>query len=327
MKKTVYYIFTLLLILHLCCYWVKLEGIIAVLTSLYMPICFAFFFRRIDVFEQESWKDIVLVFVVSCITLLIYSPFIGFVHSTFDLPDEIGNASFLQMLFAVAIPEEIIKIIPVLIILKTTKFINEPIDYIIYSSISALGFAFIENIQYISSMLDQDMNIIAIRSFFPTLMHMSTTSIIGYQIYKYQKQSNSLKKSHFLYIILAFILAAVGHAMYNLLGIWILLILCGYYASNIKETLKDSPFINKTNINNELSTQSSVTNSGYNSFYIYMIFGVLLMDIIFGYINNGVLNLDILSSLVIIIILFSIIINSALDKSDVQQIWKKIAKK
>ena len=45
--------------------------------------------------------------------------------------------------------EEIIKIIPVLIILKTTKFINEPIDYIIYSSISALGFAFIENIQYI----------------------------------------------------------------------------------------------------------------------------------------------------------------------------------
>ena len=150
MKKTAYYLFILLLILHLCSYWVNLEGIIAVFTSLYMPICFAFFFRRIDVFEQESWKDMMLVFVVSCITLLIYfySPFIGFVQSTFELPDELGNASFLQMLFAIAIPEEIIKIIPVLIILKTTKFINEPIDYIIYSSISALGFAFIETFAF-----------------------------------------------------------------------------------------------------------------------------------------------------------------------------------
>lgn len=328
MKKTVYTFSALLLLLHLFSYWVNTEGIIAIITSLYMPICFAFFFRKIDVFEQEEWKDLLLVFLISCTSLFIYSPFIPFVHSSFGISSISADISFLNMLFGIAIPEEIVKIIPVLIVLKKTKFINEPIDYIIYSSISALGFAFIENIEYIYNYLDKDINIIAVRSFFPTVMHMCTTSIIGFQLYKLQekKQSQRANKFSFFYIVLAFIIASLSHTIYNCVeSMYPLIILCGYYAYFIQETIKASPFIDITKINKEFGVNKKPSSSRYNHFYIYMIFGVLLMDIVFGYTSSGKINLNILSNLILIILLFSYIINAG--SNGIKEIYDNLSKK
>jgi len=329
MKKIVYNLSVLLLLLHLVSYWVNMDGIIAIITSMYMPICFAFFFRKIDVFEQEEWKNLLLVFLISCATLIIYAPFIPFIHSSFNISiSNVTDISFLNMFFGVAIPEEIVKIIPVLIVLKKTKFINEPIDYIIYSSISALGFAFIENIGYIYSHLNKDINIIAVRSFFPTLMHMCTTSMIGFQLYNLErkKQSQGVKKFYFLYVALSFFIAALSHTIYNCFdSTFVLIILCVCYAVFIKETMQASPFIDITKINKELDDKNNLKASGYNQFYIYMVFGVLLMDIGFGYMHNGKINLNILGNLAIIIILFSIIINSGLD--GIKEIYNKLTKK
>ena len=330
MRRSIYFMFTLLFLLQLGSFLTDLAFLIAIVTSIYMPVCFILFFRRIDIFEQETWRDIVFVFLTSCITIMIYSFFIPFVYSMFEtLGDEV-DASFFDMLFGVAIPEELIKIIPVLIALKLTKFINEPIDYIIYSSISALGFAFIENIQYIYLYQEEDLNIIAVRSFFPTMMHMCTTSIIGFQLYKfYKNQQNQILKSYdFLYIILAFIIAALLHTAYNLEdGIYTLLVLSLYYSICIKKTLKDSPFMDYNKIEKELSIETSVTNSGNFKILFFMTIGVLVMDLIFGYMHHGHFNYDMFQNLQFIIAIFVFIVAGALNKDDIKEIYHKYSRK
>ena len=328
MRKAIYLIFALLFLLQLGDFLIDLELAIAIVTSIYMPVCFIFFFRRIDIFEQETWKDIAYVFLISCITLMIYTPFIPFVHSFFETLSY-ENISFWDMLLGVAIPEEIVKIIPVLIILKTTTFINEPIDYIIYTSISALGFAFLENIDYIYSYQNDDLNIVAVRSFFPTLMHMTTTSIIGYQLYKFQKkkQNKKLNSYDYIYIILGFIIAALSHTIYNLEeGGITLIVLCIYYSQLIKTTLKESPFIDHSKIKKELTTENSVTNSGNFKILISMTLGVLIMDLIFGYVHNGSFNYTMFENLKFIIIIFATIAGAALDKEDLEKIWSNLGK-
>ena len=104
-----------------------------------------------------------------------------------------------------------------------------------------------------------------------------------------------------------------------------LMILCLCYAFFIKETMKASPFIDVTKINKELDVKNNLAPSGYNQFYIYMIFGVLLMDIVFGYIHSGEINLNMLGNLVLIIILFSFIINSGSE--GIKEIYNNLTKK
>jgi RsiW-degrading membrane proteinase PrsW (M82 family) len=329
MRKLLYAIFIILFLLQLGAFFIDLELTIAIVTSCYMPVCFIFFFRRIDIFEKETWQDIISVFLLSCVTLMIYVFFIPFVHSLFETLSNDENTSFVDMLFGVAIPEEIIKIIPVLIILKFTKFINEPIDYIIYSSISALGFAFIENIQYIYLHQEDNLNIIAVRSFFPTLMHMCTTSIIGFQLYKFykNKQDPTIKLYELFYITLPLIIAALLHTIYNLEeGLLTLMFLSLYYSHSIKRTLKESPFMDREQIKKELNTENSVTNKGNFKILILMTIGVLIMDLFFGYIHHGSINYDMFQNLQFILIIFGTITAAALDKEDLDAIWNDLGK-
>ena len=72
------------------------------------------------------------------------------------------------------------KLVPFLIILKFTKEVDKPIDYIIFSSVSALGFACAENILYLHT---YGMEIIHGRALVSVVIHMFCSSIIGYGLY------------------------------------------------------------------------------------------------------------------------------------------------
>ena len=141
--------------------------------------------------------------------------------------------------FLVAVPEEIIKIIPFLLVLKFRKYINEPIDYLIYASTTALGFAFYENINYLLKYSDSG-NIVAIRSLLPSVVHMVVSSIFHLVFFIFQ----SKKKVHFIdyyYHLL--------HAIYNTSFIFspiILLIILSYYSKMIQSLLNISPFYEKS---------------------------------------------------------------------------------
>jgi len=273
-----------------------------------------FFFRRIDIFEKETWSDLLLVFMISCITTFLFTFILPLRDAIFP-SIQTENVSFIDMLIGVALLEEIVKIIPVLIILKTMKSINEPIDYLIYASVSALGFAFLENIDYIYMYKEDSFNIVGIRSFLPTAMHIFTTSIIGIGIYNFQKE----KKYKFL--IISFISAILLHTIYNQFGsivvpisgigiplyFIILLFPSFYYGSEMKKLLKESPFfdINKItdtkdrwNSSDEIKNNYKIPNSKNTIFIFRMLLGVFVIDAIFEYIQSGTYTIDLLRLLV-----------------------------
>jgi len=201
------------------------------------PLLFLVFLIKIDVFETETFKDIIYVFLLGLVfSFFLCIPYVLIREYFFD---NYGN--LFVCFIAVAIPEEIIKIIPFLLVLRYRKFINEPIDFLIYSSSSALGFAFYENINYIIQYSESG-NIVAIRSFLPSVMHMIVSSVFAFGIFLYLKS----KKIKFLFIGL--ILSSLIHAFYNTLFIApiVLLFILVYYSKMIQSLLNISPYYDKS---------------------------------------------------------------------------------
>ena len=94
----------------------------------------------------------------------------------FVFPSFVGLL-FKGGVFGIGVIEEFVKFVPFLIILKFTKIINEPIDYIMYASLSALGFAFVENFNYFD---DGSINIIHSRALTASIAHMVFSSLVVY---------------------------------------------------------------------------------------------------------------------------------------------------
>ena len=243
MRKWIYIVFGLILCFYLAHSFFNYHYGIAIVSATFFPVCLLVFLYKIDVFEREKFKDLVIVFVLGFIISFFLGGFVWVPLRNFLLgPLE---SDFTYMLLGAGIPEEIIKIIPVLIILKKTKFINEPIDYLIYASASALAFAFMENIDYIFLYKDKSLNIVAIRSLLPTLMHMACSSFFAFGIFFYM-ETKKIK-----YILIFFALAASTHALYNSssslpgMAFVSIIIIITYYARLIRSLINISPFYNQ----------------------------------------------------------------------------------
>ncbi|MFL2619694.1 MAG: PrsW family intramembrane metalloprotease [Flavobacteriaceae bacterium] len=243
----------------------------SLLAASVFPLLFLYFLIKIDVFETESFKDIIYVFLFGLvISFFLCIPYVIFREVLFD-----NYATNLFVCFiAVALPEEIIKIIPFLLVLKYRKFVNEPIDFLIYSSASALGFAFYENINYIIGYSETG-NIVAIRSFLPSVMHMVVSSIFSFGIFLYLKS----KKIKFIFVGL--ILASLIHAIYNTLFIIapiILLIILVYYSKLIQSLLNISPYYDKS---------KEIKINQAKNFLFFLILAVLVLSFSFDLFFNG----------------------------------------
>ena len=234
------------------------------------PLLFLVFLIKIDVFETESYKNITYVFLFGIvISFFLCIPYILIREALFDN----YNTNLFICFLAVALPEEIIKIIPFLLVLKYRNFVNEPIDFLIYSSASALGFAFYENINYIIGYSGSG-NIVAIRSFLPSIMHMIVSSIFSFGIFLY------LRSKKIKYILIGLLLASLVHAVYNTLFISsiILLIILVYYSKMIQSLLNISPYYDKLKEEN--------LNLAKN-FLFFLILIVLVLSFLFDLLLNG----------------------------------------
>lgn len=127
----------------------------------------------------------------------------------FTLNGEVLN-DLLYCIFGIGVIEEIVKIIPFLIVLFFTKKIKEPIDYIMYASLSALGFAFVENFQYFRP---DSLNIMHSRALTASISHMIDTSIIAYGLVLAKFRYNNRRPVLFFFGF--FLLAAVSHGFYD----------------------------------------------------------------------------------------------------------------
>ena len=272
------YVAFLIIILNLIIQGV--DSAIATVCSFIFPILFLLFLQRIDVFEREKFKDIFFVFIFGfVISVILCIPYVILRENFF------GDAALINLVagfISVALPEEIIKIIPFIFVLKYRKFVDEPIDYLIYASASALGFVFMENIGYILDYNDSG-GIVALRSTLPAIMHMLSSTVFAFGIFLY---INS-KKTKFIFYGLIF--AALSHAVYNwswnfggLIGSIVLIFLCIYYSKLIQSLLNISPFYDKSK-ENEIHTSSN--------FLLYVLIGVLATSSIYDIYSSAPVNL------------------------------------
>jgi RsiW-degrading membrane proteinase PrsW (M82 family) len=188
----------------------KNSNIIGFLGALLILVIWVVYLRRVNVYQKRNWGSIVFTILFSAVCVLpvwlLYDTYRYLFE--FELNGNVLN-DFLYCVFGIGVIEELVKIIPFLIILRFTKVINEPIDYIMYASLSALGFAFVENFGYFE---DGSINIIHSRALTASVAHMIFTSVIAYGLilakYKY-------KKNTFLFFIGFFFIAAFMHGFYD----------------------------------------------------------------------------------------------------------------
>lgn len=166
--------------------------------------------RKLDIYEQEKWLPILLVFALSCATIWLVFPISDFINSRgFVLNGEPVN-DFLYCFISIGMVEEFVKLLPVVIILLNKKVINEAYDYLFYASVSALGFAFIENTLYINN---SELYSVIARMLVASVAHMTFTTTIFYGVllskYKFKRISNPLVYVGF------FLLASLSHGFYD----------------------------------------------------------------------------------------------------------------
>ncbi|MBS3913621.1 MAG: PrsW family intramembrane metalloprotease [Bacteroidetes bacterium] len=178
--------------------------------ALLILLCWLFFLRKIDVYENEKWKYLLLTCGLGMLltfgTYLI-SDFIT-EYLNFRLNGNVIN-DFFYAIFGIGAVEEFVKFLPLLVMLLFTKEVNEPIDYIIFASVSALGFAFVENLMYFN---ENQLFIIHGRALSSVISHMFDASVIGYGLIlcRYKYHGNII-----LSFLIAFLIAAFAHGFYD----------------------------------------------------------------------------------------------------------------
>lgn len=168
------------------------------------------YLKKLDIFNAEKWLHIILVFCVG-----FFTPFIlDLLPNSITYPSFTGDKfhDLIQYFLHVGIVEEFSKIIFFIAILKLTKLIDEPIDYLIYASLLALGFSANENVLYMNY---HSAEVLGSRGLICSFAHMFFTSVA---IYGFVEGRYRYRKYAFIYFIIFFFLAALHHAVYD----WIL---------------------------------------------------------------------------------------------------------
>ncbi len=196
----------------------------AVLTAL---LWFSFL-KKTDVFEAESELNLILAFIIGFLTptlaLWIYYAFEVLGFNTNGEP--FNDLAF--SIFGIGLIEELSKIFGVLLVIKLLKKqINEPIDYLIFTSVTALGFAVRENYIYFHN---YGTELITGRALYSSLIHIINATICVYGIYCYKL----FKKGRPILNTIAAILAAVfSHGLFDFFLINNVLGTCSTYVSLI----------------------------------------------------------------------------------------------
>jgi RsiW-degrading membrane proteinase PrsW (M82 family) len=186
------------------------SNIIGIGFAFAISVIWVIYVRKLDIFEQEKWLPILLVFALSCATIWLVFPISDFINNQgFVLNGEPVN-DFLYCVISIGMVEELVKVLPVLMIISSKKIINESYDYLFYASVSALGFAFIENTLYINN---SELYSVIARMLVASVAHMTFTTTIFYGVllskYKFKRIANPLVYIGF------FLLAALSHGFYD----------------------------------------------------------------------------------------------------------------
>ncbi len=239
------------------------------------------YFKRIDILEHERLWDTVIAFVIGFLTpTLALWIYYGLEISGFNFNGELVN-DFFYSIFGVGLTEEISKLLGVLIAIKIiNKRVNEPIDYLVFAGVVALGFSVRENFIYYNNYGAQ---IASGRTFISCLVHIINTSICVYGIYRFQLFN---KGSKFINTIVGISVAVLSHGLFDfflfqpflgdftsLLSTIVYLIGINFWIQMINNAINFSPFFNYQKI--------ASTTRLYKTIFIWYII-VLVLEFIYG---------------------------------------------
>ncbi len=245
--------------------------------------------QRLDIYEPEQWGYLLLTFILSGLSTHYLCPWMYMTLADFgyDLYSD-GSMlySFLYCVLAIGGIEETCKILPVLAILWIfRKAINEPYDYILYASVSALGFAFVENIDYI---FFSRMYNISGRALYAAVAHMTFTSTFFYGLMLWRFGFTRLK----LYWVtpLFFILSIGSHGFYDfwLLNDWVseykeMTTVFFLITVHLWVTMKN----NTINASNFYTNDISINNDRLRYYLIISLTGLVMLGYLIVAIGDG----------------------------------------
>jgi RsiW-degrading membrane proteinase PrsW (M82 family) len=181
------------------------------LTAIFIAWIWVDYYRLIDIYEPEKLKNFLLVFCLGGVSvfLVFFIDDLIFSHFNWGLNGNLLN-DFLYCSINIGMLEEFSKLVPFLIFYKLfKKQVNEPIDYVAYICVSALGFSAAENILYFNNYGPQ---IIYGRAILASVGHMMFAAFTAYGIirYKYKKTKLGLVE-----VFLFFCLGSASHGLYD----------------------------------------------------------------------------------------------------------------
>jgi RsiW-degrading membrane proteinase PrsW (M82 family) len=169
-----------------------------------------FFLYGIDLFEKGNRKEMLLAFGLGLLSLPFSSFLYSVLHALFDvnLNGEVLN-DFFYCVCCIGGVEELAKILPFLLILRFTKAVKEPVDYLFYAGISALVFSLLEDIMYFNN---GSATKIYSRGIFTSVSHIADTSFIAYAmvIARYRTRKHAV-----LLFAAGFVFACLAHGIYD----------------------------------------------------------------------------------------------------------------
>lgn len=183
------------------------DGFIAAVLIL---LIWFFYFILIDIFERERLKYLLYTVFLGFISALICTMFYDFYdyYLHFKINGSYVN-DLIYCIFGIGFIEETVKIIPVFLVFFFTKQINESIDFLIYGCISALGFAFMENLLYFQI---PGLHTITSRALSAVILHMGLTALGAYGLMLSQHRFGKISLKWFA---ISFSGACLIHGIYD----------------------------------------------------------------------------------------------------------------
>lgn len=259
--------------------------VFAILAAVCGAMLWIGYLMKIDILEHERIIDVITAFIIGFLTpTLALWIYYGLEVMGFNFNGELVN-DLAYSVFGVGITEEFSKLIGVLIAFKILKKrINEPIDYLVYAGVVALGFSVRENFIYYNNYGAQ---IATGRTTISCLVHIINTSICVYGLYRFKLFN---KGSKYMNSIVGISVAVASHGLFDffliqpILGIYttllatvIYLVGINFWLQMINNCINFSPFFNYQKI-------SSITKLYKTIFFWYSI--VLILVFIFDYFYN-----------------------------------------
>jgi len=180
--------------------------------ALLISVIWLIYISRLNIFKRGKFIYLLSMFLGGSICVFIVLPFSDSVtmFTQWSINGGFFNDLFYSI-FIIGVPEEFVKILPLLLVPLFSKGLQDPVDYIVYGSASALGFAFVENLLYFDQIRD---GIIHGRAYLSVIGHMADTSFVAYgivlSVFKLKK-----KKTLIYVLPLSFLFASVVHGLYD----------------------------------------------------------------------------------------------------------------